>query len=76
MCFQQSICSDHVKSPAGENLGRIEDLMIDLHSGRIAYAVLPLAAFSTQGRIRREDIRQQRTCMIVHSYPLGLRAQL
>jgi hypothetical protein len=35
-----------------------------------------LAAFSAQGRIRREDIRQQRTCMIVHSYPLGLRAQL
>jgi len=29
-----------IKSPAGEGLGDIKDLMIDLHSGRVAYAVV------------------------------------
>lgn len=29
-----------VKSPAGESLGDIKDLMIDLNSGRVAYAVV------------------------------------
>ncbi len=29
-----------VKSPSGENLGDIEDLMIDLETGRVAYAVV------------------------------------
>ena len=44
-----SICSDHVKNPAGEDLGKIEDLMIDLHSGRIAYAVLSFGGFLKMG---------------------------
>jgi len=30
MCFPSSnICSDHVKNAAGEDLGKIEDLMAD-----------------------------------------------
>lgn len=29
-----------VKSPTGENLGDIKDLMIDLNTGRVAYAVV------------------------------------
>jgi sporulation protein YlmC with PRC-barrel domain len=33
-----TICKDHVKNAAGEDLGKIENLMIDLHSGRIAFA--------------------------------------
>ena len=44
-----SICSDHVKNAAGEKLGKIEDLMIDLHSGRIAYAVLSFGGFLKMG---------------------------
>jgi sporulation protein YlmC with PRC-barrel domain len=44
-----SICSDHVKNEAGEDLGEIEDLMIDLHSGRIAYAVLSFGGFLKMG---------------------------
>jgi len=44
-----SICSDHVKNTAGEDLGKIEDLMIDLHSGRIAYAVLSFGGFLKMG---------------------------
>jgi sporulation protein YlmC with PRC-barrel domain len=44
-----SICSDRVKNAAGEDLGEIEDLMIDLHSGRIAYAVLSFGGFLKMG---------------------------
>ncbi len=29
-----------VRSPAGDSLGKIEDIMVDLSNGRIAYAVL------------------------------------
>lgn len=29
-----------IKNPKGESLGDIKDLMIDLHSGRVAYAVI------------------------------------
>ena len=44
-----TICSDHVKNAAGEDLGKIEDLMIDLYSGRIAYAVLSFGGFLKMG---------------------------
>jgi len=44
-----TICSDRVKNAAGEDLGKIEDLMIDLNSGRIAYAVLSFGGFLTLG---------------------------
>ena len=35
-----TLTGDSVRNSAGENLGKIEDLMIDLDEGRIAYAVL------------------------------------
>jgi sporulation protein YlmC with PRC-barrel domain len=44
-----SLCKDHVKNAAGENLGKIEDLMIDLYTGRIAYAVLSFGGFLKMG---------------------------
>jgi sporulation protein YlmC with PRC-barrel domain len=44
-----SICSDHVRNAAGEDLGKIEDLMIDVNSGRIAYAVLSFGGFLKMG---------------------------
>jgi CheY-like chemotaxis protein/sporulation protein YlmC with PRC-barrel domain len=44
-----TICSDRVKNAAGEDLGKIEDLMIDLDSGRIAYAVLSFGGFLKMG---------------------------
>ncbi len=40
-----SINGDSVKNPQGENLGHIEDLMVDLNSGNIAYAVLSFGGF-------------------------------
>jgi sporulation protein YlmC with PRC-barrel domain len=44
-----TICSDQVKNAAGEDLGKIEDLMVDLDSGRIAYAVLSFGGFLKMG---------------------------
>jgi len=44
-----SISSDRVKNAAGDNLGKIEDLMIDVNSGRIAYAVLSFGGFLKMG---------------------------
>lgn len=44
-----SISSDRVKNPAGEDLGTIEDLMVDLNSGRIAYAVLSFGGWLGMG---------------------------
>lgn len=35
----------HVRNPAGEELGTIEELMIDCASGRVAYAVLSFGGF-------------------------------
>ena len=35
-----SLASDRVRNPAGEDLGKAHDLMIDLQSGRVAYVVL------------------------------------
>ena len=49
MLSSSSICSDHVKNATGEELGKIEDLMIDLYSGRIAYAVLSFGGFLDVG---------------------------
>jgi sporulation protein YlmC with PRC-barrel domain len=36
---------DKVTNPEGENLGEIKELMIDLDSGRVAYAVLSFGGF-------------------------------
>jgi sporulation protein YlmC with PRC-barrel domain len=38
-----------VVNRAGENLGKIEELMLDLEKGRVAYAVLSLGGFLGMG---------------------------
>ena len=35
-----TLSGDPVRNPRGEDLGKIEDFMIDLEAGRVAYAVL------------------------------------
>jgi sporulation protein YlmC with PRC-barrel domain len=40
-----TIIGDNVRNSAGEDLGRIEELMIDIEGGRIAYAVLSFGGF-------------------------------
>ena len=44
-----TIKGDKVVNLQGENLGNIEDLMIDLERGRIAYAVLSFGGFLGMG---------------------------
>lgn len=44
-----TIKSDRVVNTAGEDLGRIEELMIDLDNGRVAYAVLSFGGFLGMG---------------------------
>jgi sporulation protein YlmC with PRC-barrel domain len=36
----ETLIGDKVVSPAGEDLGKIEEIMIEMESGRVAYAVL------------------------------------
>jgi uncharacterized protein YrrD len=40
-----TVAGDHVRSSAGDDLGRIEEIMLDLARGRIAYAVLSYGGF-------------------------------
>ncbi|MGE5414165.1 MAG: PRC-barrel domain-containing protein [Syntrophomonadaceae bacterium] len=40
---------DKVRNPQNENLGNVEDLMIDLDTGRVAYCVLSFGGFLGMG---------------------------
>ena len=43
------LTGDRVRNPADEDLGKIEDIMIDISTGRIAYAVLSFGGFLGMG---------------------------
>ncbi len=40
-----SITGDKVENPRGEDLGKIDNLMINLHDGRVEYAVVEMGSF-------------------------------
>jgi sporulation protein YlmC with PRC-barrel domain len=40
-----SIIGDKVENPDGENLGKIDNLMVNIHDGRIEYAVIEMGSF-------------------------------
>jgi sporulation protein YlmC with PRC-barrel domain len=44
-----TLIGDAVHNKAGENLGKVEELMLDLEQGRIAYAVLSFGGFLGMG---------------------------
>jgi len=44
-----AVIGDTVVNRAGENLGKIEELMLDLEKGRVAYAVLSFGGFLGMG---------------------------
>jgi sporulation protein YlmC with PRC-barrel domain len=44
-----AILGDSVVNRAGETLGKIEELMLDLEKGRVAYAVLSFGGFLGMG---------------------------
>ena len=45
----KTIEGDKVVNSAGDDLGKIEDLMIDLHNGRVGYAVLSFGGLAGMG---------------------------
>lgn len=40
-----SLIGDGVVNPQGEDLGKVEEIMIDIHSGKVAYVVLSFGGF-------------------------------
>jgi sporulation protein YlmC with PRC-barrel domain len=44
-----TLAGDRVRNSAGEDLGKIEELMIDITAGRVAYAVLSFGGFLGMG---------------------------
>lgn len=40
---------DNVQNAAGEDLGKVDDIMIDIRSGKVAYAVLSFGGFLGMG---------------------------
>lgn len=44
-----SLSGNDVRNPAGEDLGKIEDLMINTETGEVAYAVLSFGGFLGMG---------------------------
>jgi sporulation protein YlmC with PRC-barrel domain len=44
-----TLTGDSVRNAAGEDLGKIDDIMIDITSGKVAYAVLSFGGFLGMG---------------------------
>ena len=44
-----TLAGDKVRNAAGEDLGKIDEIMIDIPSGRVAYAVLSFGGFLGMG---------------------------
>lgn len=40
-----TLTGDRVRNPAGEDLGKIEEIMIDVPAGQVAYAVISFGGF-------------------------------
>jgi sporulation protein YlmC with PRC-barrel domain len=44
-----TLAGDQVQNSAGENLGKVDEIMIDIPSGKVAYAVLSFGGFLGMG---------------------------
>jgi sporulation protein YlmC with PRC-barrel domain len=44
-----TLTGDEVRNPAGEYLGKVDEIMIDILSGKVAYAVLSFGGFLGMG---------------------------
>lgn len=44
-----TLAGDHVQNSAGEDLGKVNEIMIDIPSGKVAYAVLSFGGFLGMG---------------------------
>jgi sporulation protein YlmC with PRC-barrel domain len=55
-----TIDGNKVLSSDGEDVGKIHDIMLDVRSGRIAYAVLAEGGFAPRHSVERADARYGR----------------
>ena len=44
-----TLTGDAVRNPAGDDLGKVDEIMIDIPTGRVAYAVLSFGGFMRMG---------------------------
>src|SRR5712671_6340391 len=44
-----TLAGDGVRNPAGEDLGKVDEIMIDIPTGRVAYAVVSFGGFLRMG---------------------------
>jgi len=49
MMGASTLAGDSVRNPAGEDLGKIKELMVDVQTGRIGYAVLSFGGVFNMG---------------------------
>ena len=67
----KTINNDKVINMAGEHLGKIEDLMIDLENGRVAYAVLSFGGFLGLGN-KLFAVPWEALSVMPHEHAFGL----
>jgi len=67
-----SMNGDNVRNASGEDLGKIEDLMIDTDEGKIEYAVLSFGGFMGMGDkyfavpFNQFSVDTQNECMVLN----------
>jgi sporulation protein YlmC with PRC-barrel domain len=44
-----TLAGDSVRNPAGEDLGKVDEIMIDIPTGKVAYAVVSFGGFLRMG---------------------------
>lgn len=68
-----TLTGDNIENPEREKLGKLEDIMIDLQSGKIAYAVLSFGGFLGMGEKlfalpwNKLHVDQERKCVILNA---------
>lgn len=67
------LIGDEIENQEGEKLGKLEDIMVDLQSGKIAYAVLSFGGFLGMGEKlfalpwHKIHVDQNRKCIVVNA---------
>lgn len=68
-----TLIGDSVENAQGEKLGKLEEIMLDLQSGRIAYAVLSFGGFLGLGEKlfalpwHKLHVDQERKCIVLNA---------
>lgn len=68
-----TLIGDTIENPQGEKLGKLEEIMLDLHSGKIAYAVLSFGGILGMGEKlfalpwNKLQVDQERKCLLLNA---------